>query len=215
MKKFLLIAILFATGCAAWVPTGGLYTSKSHNFSAEFPQGWMRLNSQWLPIDQKIMIDSLLTFPDGDSYLCITRDGIPLQNIIINRRSVDDEFKHTKRKLSKDMLPQEAAEVILDNISSDQTVLNLKVLENKPAEINGFPGFRLVFMYKNEDGLRSKSIFYGFLKGEWFYSIGYNSAARHYFEKDLETFEKVLKSFKVTESAFLYYNPVWGIDGKT
>ena len=124
----------------------------------------------------------------------------PLQNIIINRRLIDDEFEHTKRKLSKDMLPQEAAEVILDNISSDQTVLNLEVLENIPTEISGFSGFRLVFTYKNKDGLRTKSIFYGFMKGEWFYSIGYNSAARHYFEKDLETFKKVLKSFKVTES---------------
>ena len=98
------------------------------------------------------------------------------------------------------MLPQEAAEVILDDISSYQAILNLEVLENIPAEISGFSGFKLVFTYKNEDGLRTKSIFYGFMKGEWFYSIGYNSAAIHYFEKDLETFKEVLKSFKVTES---------------
>ena len=203
MRRFLLLVILFTTGCAAWIQTGGPYTSKSHNFSVELPQGWMRLNKDAYPglsIYQRVMIDSLLTFPNGDSYLCITRDGIPLQNIIINRQSIDDEFGHTKRKLSKDMLSQEAAEVILDNISSDQSVFNLEVLENIPTEISGFSGFRLVFTYKNEDGLRTKSIFYGFMKDEWFYCIGYNSAARHYFEKDLETFKEVLKSFKVTES---------------
>jgi hypothetical protein len=204
MRKLLLLFILFTTGCVAWIQTDGPYISKSHKFSVELPQGWMRLNKKAyssLPIYQRVMIDHLLEFPNGDSHLCITRDGIPLQNIIINRRLIDDEFEYTKRKLSKDMLPQEAAEVILDNISSDQTVLNLEVLENMPTEISGFPGFRLVFMYKNEDGLRTKSIFYGFMKGEWFYSIGYNSAARHYFEKDLETFEKVLNSFKLIDSA--------------
>jgi hypothetical protein len=203
MRKLLLLFILLTTSCAAWIQTDGPYISKSHKFSAELPQGWMRLNRKAyssLPIDQKIMIDQLLEFPNGDSHLCITRDGIPLQNIIINRRSIDEEFEHTKRILSKDMLPQEAAEVILDNISSDQAVLNLEVLENIPAEISGFSGFKLVFTYKNEDGLWTKSIFYGFMKGEWFYSIGYNSAVRHYFEKDLETFKEVLKSFKVTES---------------
>ncbi len=181
MRRFILLVILFTTGCAVWIQAGGPYTSKSLNFSAELPQGWMRLNTT--------------------KHLLVTRDGVLLQNVIIERIAIDEEFEHTKRKLSKEMLPQETAEVIIDNISSNQSVLNFEVLENSPAEISGFPGFRLVFMYKNEDGLRSKSIFYGFMKGEWFYSISYNSALRHYFEKDLETFEKVLNSFKLIDSA--------------
>jgi hypothetical protein len=203
MRRLLLLILLFTIGCVPWMQVGGLYTSRSHNFSVELPQGWMRLNKsgyQYLTIDQKILIEHLLIFTNADAYLFITKDGILLQNIIINRGSIDEELKNTKKKLSKGMLPYEAADVIIDNISSDQAVLNFELLENNPVKISGFPGFRIVFTHKNEDGLRLKSIFYGFIEGEWFYSIGYNSALRHYFEEDLKTFEKIFKSFKLTKS---------------
>ncbi len=203
MRRILLLILLFTIGCAPWMQVGGLYTSRSHNFSVELPQGWMRLNKsayQYLTIDQRILIDHLLTFPKADAYLFVTKDGILLQNIIINRGSIDEELENTKKKLSKGMLSYEAADVILDNISSDQAVLNFELLENNPVKISGFPGFRIVFTHKNEDGLRLKSIFYGFMKGEWFYTIRYTAALRHYFEKDLKAFEKILKSFKLTES---------------
>ena len=81
MRKLLLLFILFTTGCAAWIQTDGPYISKSHKFSAELPQGWMRLNKKAypsLPIYQRVMIDHLLEFPNGDSQLCITRDGISI-----------------------------------------------------------------------------------------------------------------------------------------
>lgn len=183
MKRLSLIVLLFIAGCvhAPWVQVGGLYTSESHNFSVEIPHGWMRLNT--------------------DKYLLITRDGVLLQNILIERLPIDKQLKHTKKKFNTGMLPQEAAEVILDNISSDQTNLNFEVIENIPAKIGEFPGFKAVFTYKNTDGLRLKSIYYGFMVGEWFYGIRYTAASRHYFEKDLKTFEKVFESFKLIKIA--------------
>ena len=98
------------------------------------------------------------------------------------------------------MLPLEAAEVIVDEISSDQFVQNFQVIENIPASINGHDGFQIVFTYKNKDGLRLKTIYYGFIVGEWFYAIRYTAANRHYFAKDLETFEKILNSFRLLKS---------------
>ncbi len=203
MNRVLLLVLLFTIGCAPWMQVGGPYTSRSNNFSVELPQGWMRLNKsayQYLTIDQKILIDHLLTFTNADAYLFITKDGILLQNIIINRESIDEELKNTKKKLSEGMLPYELADVILDNISSDQAVFNFELLENNPVKISGFPGFRVVFTYKSEDGLKLKSIYYGFMKDEWFYTIRYTAALRHYFEKDFKTFEKIFKSFKLSES---------------
>lgn len=181
MKRYLLIVLLFVVGCAAWVKVGGLYKSKPHNFSVELPSGWMRLNTR--------------------DRLYITRDGVLLQNIMIERLNIEKPLEHTKKKFSKDMLPQEVAEVVLDNISSDQTVLNFEVVENIPARISGFPGFRVVFTYKNKDGLRLKSICYGFVTNEWFYGIRYTAAHRYYFDKDLKTFERVFESFKLIKTA--------------
>jgi hypothetical protein len=183
MRKFIFIVLLFIAivGCAPWMQVGGLYTSDSYNFSVELPQGWMRSNT----------VD----------YLLITRDGTLLQSIVITRLDINKELKNTKKKFKKDMLPQEAAEVIIDNTASDSAILNFEVLENSPAKISGFPGFKLVATNKNKDGLKYKSIYYGFITGEWFYGIRYTAAQRHYFDKDIKTFEKVFESFKLIKIA--------------
>lgn len=96
------------------------------------------------------------------------------------------------------MLPQEAAEVILDEIISDQSLLTFEMIENVPAIIDQHDGFRIVFTYKNRDGLKFKTVYYGFLTNEKFYSIRYSAVMRYYFEKDIETFRKVLESFTLT-----------------
>lgn len=180
MKRYLLILLTLVAGCAPWVKVGGLYTSKPHNFSVELPDGWMRFNT-----------------PDR---LYITRDGVLLQNIIIERLNIEKPLEHTKKKFSKDMLPQEVAELVLDNISSDPTVLGFEVIENIPARISGSPGFKVVFTYKNKDGLRLKSILYGLIVDEYFYGIRYTAARRYYFDKDLKTFEKVFASFRLIKT---------------
>ncbi|MEW5746310.1 MAG: hypothetical protein AB1805_12835 [Nitrospirota bacterium] len=179
MRKYILLCLVFLTGCAPWLQVGGLYESGEHNFSVELPEGWMRLNTS--------------------EHLLITRDGVLLQNIIVEKIGNDKKLEHTKKKFAKGMLPQESAEVALDNISSNQDVVNLAVTENVPAKIGGYPGFKAVFTYKTKDGLKKKSVYYGFMLGEWFYGIRYTAAQRYYFDKDIATFEKVLASFKVTK----------------
>jgi hypothetical protein len=181
MKRLLLIIfLLLIIGCAPWMQAGGLYTLESQNFSVELPKGWMRLNTK--------------------EYLLVTRDGILLQNIFIKRIRIDKPLKHTKKKLNKKMLPQEAAEVIIDDIASTPFVLNFKLIENSPARISGIPGFKLVYTYKNRDGLRLKSIYYGFINSEWFYSISYTAPLRYYFDRDFETFKKVFESFRLIKT---------------
>jgi len=44
-----------------------------------------------------------------------------------------------------------------------------------------------------------RSIYCGFVLGEWFYGITYTATQRHYFEKDVEAFESVLQSFQLVE----------------
>jgi hypothetical protein len=173
MKKFLLIFLLFIPACAPWVKTGGSYESLPHNFYVNIPQGWMML--------------------DTDRYLLI------LQYVLIQDRPLDRPFRNTKKKFNRRMLPQEAADVIIDEITSDQSVLNFEIIENVPTRIHGHDGFRVVFTYKNRDGLKLKTIYHGFLAGESFYNIRYTAVNRYYFEKDIEAFRKVLESFRLIE----------------
>jgi hypothetical protein len=181
MKKSLLVIVLLLIGCAPWVQVGGLYKMEFHNYSVELPQGWMRWNK-------------------GDQLL-ITRDGVPLQNIQIIRRNIEEPLKYTKRKLSKTMLPQEAAEVILDNVASNKDISDFGLVENTPLRVSGISGFKAIYSYKTKDGLKVKSVYCGFIQDQWFYGINYNAPERHYFDKDITTFENVLESFKLIKTA--------------
>jgi len=173
---FLLSAL---SGCAAWVQVEGPYRMDSQGYEASLPAGWRRATS---------VQDSLL----------LTRDGVNLQYISIERVAVGHEFAHTKRKLAKGMLPQDVAEVELDEVRSDQAVRNFELLENVPFQVAGFPGFKLVCTFKTENGLRLKRVHYGVMVRDWVYRVQYQAAARYYFDKDLSAFERVRESFRIT-----------------
>ena len=182
MKKTLMLLLLLAAvgGCAPWVLVDGKYRMESQSFEANLPTGWRRAN---------FVQDALL----------ITRDGVILQQIKLERVAVGEDLKHTKKKFAKGMLPQDVAEVELDEVRSDQAVRNFALVENIPFQVAGFPGFRLVYIFRTEDGLRLKRVHYGVLLRGWVYRIEYQATARYYFDKDLATFERVRDSFNITE----------------
>ena len=166
-------------GCVSvpWQPAAGVYTSPGENFAVELPQGWMRLNAK--------------------EDLLVTRDGILLQHMVVERAPVDQPLKSTKKTLARGMQPQAVAEVIIDNFMSSERMLDVKVQENRPVQVAQYRGFRLVYTHRDKSGLRFKTVLHGFLAGDVFYSIRYTAAERYYFAKDLPTFEHVLASFRL------------------
>lgn len=189
MARFLFIFLFFVAGCAGaqvreWVdPIEATYISEPLNFSVGIPHGWMRHNTE--------------------KPLFLTRDGPLLQYIIIERLHIDAPLKNTQKKLREDMSPEEAAEVMIDNIASNPGVSNFEVIENSAIKISEFPGFRFVATYTYKDSMgqrRQKKAVYGFIAGEWLYYMEYDAAAKHYFDKDIETFEMVVESFKLIKT---------------
>lgn len=149
----------------------------SSHFSVDIPQGWRRVNTS--------------------KYLMVTKNNPFQQYVLIQRRPIDRQFKHTEKKLKKGMVPQEAAGVIIDEIDADNRLQNFKVKENSPATIQGHNGFKLVFDYKDKTGVRFQTMYYGFIDGDVFYNLRYNAAEKHYLEKDIKAFERMLHSFKL------------------
>jgi hypothetical protein len=180
MKKFFWILLLLIPACAPWIKPGGSYESSTHNFYVNIPKGWMML--------------------DTDQYLLISGDGPFLQYVLVQDRPLTRPFRNTKKKFNRHMLPQEAADVIIDEITSDRSILNFEIIENVPTQIHDHDGFRVVFTYKNREGLKLKTIYLGFLTGKRFYNIRYTAVERYYFEKDIEAFGEVVKSFRLIES---------------
>jgi len=176
MKKLLLVLLVLLVGCVT-THDGGPYQSSDYKFAVEIPDGWRRL--------------------DTDKYLMITRDGPFLQYALIQQRPADRPFRYTQKSLNNRMLPQEAAGLIIDELSSDRNLQNFRLIENVPARIDGHEGFRILFSYNDKKGSTFKTLYYGFVSGNSFYNIRYSAAIRHYFDKDLATFEQLLDTFKV------------------
>jgi hypothetical protein len=181
MKKALstcFILALFLGGCAPWIMVGGNYENSAQNFKAEFPNGWRKFN---------LSKDNVL----------ITKDGLSLQFIRISRSPIEKELQHTEKKFTKGMLPQEVAEIVIQNFRSNSDIMNQQVLANNPAEIGGYPGFNIVFTFQTKEGLTKQSIVYGFLSSDSYYEILYEAPKRYYFTKDESDFEKVKDTFKL------------------
>jgi len=173
----MLTLLMILAACAPWINAKGSYESPSRNFSIYIPEGWMRL--------------------DTDTYLLVSKEGPFLQYVLVQDRHLDKPFRHTKKKMKTGMLPQEAAEVVIDEITADQSVLDFEILENVPATIDGQDGFRILFTYTNRDGLKLKTLYYGVLSGGRYFGIRYTAAKRHYFSKDIEAFGRILNSFRI------------------
>jgi hypothetical protein len=129
-------------------------------------------------------------------FLRLTRDGLLLQQICIGRIPVTDELPHTKRKLALQMIPLEAAEVINDELRSNSNLSALEIVENVPATVGSYPGFKLHYTYR-ADKLKIEGMFYGAMVGSWLYYLFYEAPAQHYFAKDLQVFDKLRASFVI------------------
>jgi len=179
MKKCSWLLLLLMTACASWLPVGGPYESPSHRFTVVLPEKWMKLRAE--------------------HDLLLSKDGPFLQYVLIQERPIDKPFGHTRKTLRRGMLAHEAAQLIVDEISSDRSVYDFRVIQNRPARIHGHNGFALLFTHKNRDGLSFKTRYCGVISGDWFYAVRYSAAERYYFEKDIHTFESILSSFELRE----------------
>ena len=182
MKKLipLLFCILFVFSCVSSAQERSLKKLPDANFSVEIPDGWWK--------------------PEYINKYLITKDGPFLQYVLIQQRPLDRAFKNTRKKIRREMLPQEAAGIIIDELASDRFLMNLKVIENAPATIDGHPSFKILFTYKDKKGSKFKTLYYGFISGDSFYNLRYCAAMRHYFDKDIATFEQILTSFKLANN---------------
>src|SRR3990172_10353859 len=72
---------IFIVGCSTFRAASGKLTLSNHGFEVDLPQGWYETQSSM-------------------GGLLLTKDGLPLQLIQIERVAVGEELAHTKRKLA-------------------------------------------------------------------------------------------------------------------
>ena len=173
---------------AQLVPAGSQTVLSTDQIEAEWPQGWMTFRPA--EKDEEAVKQGLL--------FMATRDGFGLQTMRLNKRPLDGEFKHTQKKLSAGMLPQEAATIFLDDIRANPDIVDLKIVENGPATLAGSQGFRVSYTYRSKSGLLRQAVTYGCIDKGMLTTIGFDAPKRHYFSLDLPTFERVKDSVRWT-----------------
>jgi|1185.fasta_scaffold134574_2 hypothetical protein len=188
-KWFVMTMLLCACVHAHWMEAGGPYTPPDGRFALVLPNGWMRLS------------------PDKD-HLLATRDGPALQRIYSDRNEFGQPLPGAKKVPRKDMLPEEAAELIRDELAVEGGDAAVSVVENSPATVAGRPGFRLTCRFRTSDGLQMKGVVYGVLGDDALYRLTYMAPERYYFDLDLPTFEKIRQSFRLRSPPVRDYRAV-------
>lgn len=184
----LFVILTFCRPCQAAGAEDGWQIHEERGYIFRQPKEWD--NAAW---------KYTWTESDDDDKTIITKDGVFLEFIEIRHRAFEGDDQFTKKKLSAAMSPRELAEVILDEWVIREAFFDATVHENKPVTISGIPAFRAVLSYRKPCGLLHKVVQCGFIKDDEYFSIRYEAPARHYFDKYLPVFDKVLQSFKLAD----------------
>lgn len=182
MKKVMIgIGICLCCGCATLGPwtelTLGNYRDNTLGFATTVPSGWMRYN-----------------YAD---YFLITRDGLLLNRISVERRDPHKPLEFSKKTFDLNMLPQDLAELEIDNLKSNTNFSQFTLLQNKPTLIDTHEACFLEYTYVTEDGLRVRGKHIDLFHKKWVYRITYEAAQQHYFDASLKDFNCFLESFKL------------------
>jgi hypothetical protein len=205
MKKILALPLLLALlgGCAQapyWTLTDkDNGTLKSTSFEMSVPTGWTRTTTAdtWERITVDDKPQTLLL-----EQVSASRDGLGIHAITITRRYPDTAFPTIKKKSSASMLPLEVAELYVSELRKRSGLERLRVVSNRPAQINGKQGFELVMEFKNDDGLRIRMVSNGFVDKTGFYTLNYRAPVLYFYERDYGDYAKLVRSFRQSKGAF-------------
>jgi hypothetical protein len=199
----LLALLAVVGGCAPapyWTLTDDVNKAvKSISFELIVPEGWSRTTTAdtWdrIMIDDKVQTVLL-------ERMTASRDGMGIHAITITRRYPDTAFPAIKKKSTANMLPLEAADLYVSDLRKRTGLERLKVLSNKPAQINGKQGFQLAMEFKNDDGLRIRIVSHGFVDKTGFYTLSYRAPYLYFYERDYADYVRLVRSFRQLKGAF-------------
>jgi len=205
MKKIFALPVLLALvgGCAQapyWTLTDDMNrTLKSKSFEMTMPAGWTRTTTAdtWEQVKVDDKQQTLLL-----EAVTASRDGVAIQAITVTRRYADTAFPTLKKKSSANMQPIEAADLYVSELRKRYGLERLRVVSNKPTQINGHQEFELVMEFKNDDGLRIRIVSNGFVDKTGFYTINYRAPVLYYFDRDYADYTKLVRSFRQSKGAF-------------
>jgi len=176
-----LALILIAAGCTTtpggWTYLEGEQRADEIALSADIPKGWSRWRS--------------------NKDITLTKDGLLLQMIRINRTKYGAPYENTDLTIQPGMTPLDASQIIVEEMQANQELRNIEILDNRPATVAGYEGLRIEVTYKNDDNLKVHEIVYVALTPDTYVVARCRAPDRHYIEIVSGDFERVVASIKL------------------
>jgi len=179
-KITLAFSLIALTACVPnWKPVEPAAYVKQDGFSILLPEGWLKLEN-----------------PNNNSVVAST-DGPNLQSFVVIQKELKDSFKTTKVEVDANILSYELMEYFIAEFKANSGDVVVEVESKEAAEVSGQDGFRVVFTYKNQKGLRFKQIVYGCNNASKLYTLTYHAPVLYYFDKNVAEFENSTKTFQI------------------
>ena len=186
----ILFASIFLAGCATTAGTGWTdapattLLEKAGSYSIDIPAGWLYRYNKSKELGNAIIA---------------TRDGPGLQRIVVVHRRNDKAFPSIEREAAPEMLAQELAERFVANFATgfEQDVVD--VLVSEPATLSATNGFRVYLQFRVGE-LRYQMIAHGVSTADGYFTMSYAAPVLHYFERDLDTFARTVKTFRLRKT---------------
>ena len=185
----LLAGLAFAApSLAAWkvAADGTPFVHAGSGYSIQYPAGW-----RWIKM------------PFGGETIASV-DGPGIQMISVDFRKHKKAFRALNQDSTPEMAPQELAEKIIAEATQARSLQNVEVLSDEPTTLAGRPGFRVLFTYRtpvDAGSLRYREIVTGTNSPQGIFIVSYRAPVLHYFDRDVQTFEKSLATFTITDKA--------------
>lgn len=170
---------MLLASCAVWTRLDSARLNGPDGLSVQPPAGWMRFNMA------------------GDRVIDMTRDGRPIQILRIEYRKHDQAFPAIKKKSNPDMLPSEAAELLLADLRAEPSLANMEVVENHPYRVAGKPGFWLHGRYRDSRGAPFDLVAVGRTTRDGLLVVFYRALSAYYYPRDLKIFEQTVASIEL------------------
>lgn len=181
------VAVALLSGMTLVSSKDARFTSKAGKFAVTLPIGWVR--------------------DDRGPFMAVTRDGFNLHRIVVRRAEFKEAFagvlKKEKdegkpaRRVSVETTPEELADLYIAEVRAANE--NAEVVENAPAEVDGHPAARLVFVFANQRGLRLRVEALVFVNESGLFECAYVAPVLHLAARDQAVFDELVKTFDYLE----------------
>jgi len=165
-------------GCAVWTridqPEQDVPGTRHR---VEAPVGWVRLTA-------------------ARDVMLLTRDGPNIQWIRVTQVSAEKFFATTKATVPAGALPNEIAHLVLAELKAAPEGPSLQLKSMTPSRLGDEDAVRLHVVYRNADGARYDRVMIAARRADELLFADYRALSRHFFERDLPVFDKLVQSMR-------------------